>query len=109
MEGKEYFGRVSDHRKLMGKLDWKSEDDIKARFAEVGNKDPNAFSNNWGLYQMKAPVSQNYQVSVGRVIPGKGEDKFGVVASVGYRNTFSTQDIRMSRDGFEGAGEWPGV
>jgi outer membrane receptor protein involved in Fe transport len=107
LEGKEYFGRISDHRKLMGTFDWKSENDIKAKFAEVANKDANAFSNNWGLYQLKAPVSQNYQVSVGRVIPGKGTDRFGVVASVGYRNTFSTQDIRMSRDGFEGQENGP--
>lgn len=107
LEGKEYFGNVSDHRKLMGRLDWKSEDDIRAKFAEVGNKDQNAFSNNWGLYRMNAPLSQNYQISAGRVIPGKGTGKFGVVASVGYRNTFATQDIRMSRDGFEGQENGP--
>jgi len=103
LEGKEYFGQVSDRRKLMGSLDWKNESDVRAKFAEVAGKDGNAFSNNWGLYQFKAPLSQNYQVSVGRVMRGKKNDQFGLVASVGYRNTFSTQDVRMSRDGFQ----WP--
>lgn len=101
LEGKEYFGQVSDHRKLMGTLGWKSEADVHAKFNEV-SKDANAFSNNWGLYKFKAPVSQNYQVSVGRVIPGKGKSQFGVVASANYRNTLATQDVRMSRDGFAG-------
>jgi outer membrane receptor protein involved in Fe transport len=107
LEGKEYFGKIADHRKLMGTLDWKNENDVRAKFADIGNKDANAFSNNWGLYRLKAPLSQNYQVSIGRTIPGKGSDRFGVVASVGYRNTFSTQDVRMSRDGFEGQQNGP--
>lgn len=99
LEGKEYFGQVADHRKLLGRLNWKSENDIHTTFRESG-KAANAFSNNWGLYQLKAQPSQNYQVSAGKVIPGKRNDQFGLVASAGYRNTLATQDIRMSRDGF---------
>ncbi|HEY8915031.1 MAG TPA: TonB-dependent receptor [Chitinophaga sp.] len=106
LEGKEYFGRVADHRNLMGTLNWKSEADIHNKFLESG-KDANAFSNNWGLYKLKAHPSQNYQVSIGRVIPGKKSNQFGVVASIGYRNTLATQDIRMSRDGFEGQKDGP--
>ncbi len=102
LDSKQYFGQTADHRKLLGTLNWKNEADIRAKFQET-KQDPNAFSNNWGLYQLKAPVSQNYQVSVGRVIPGKHSDQFGVVASLSYRNTFATQDVRMGRDGFEGA------
>lgn len=101
LEGKEYFGQVSDHRNLMGALNWKNEGDIEKKFNEVANKDASAFSNNWGLYKFKAPLSQNHQVSIGRVIPTKGSSQFGVVASAAYRNTFSTQDVRMSRDGFQ--------
>lgn len=99
LEGKEYFGQVADHRKLLGRLDWKNENDIHTKFLEAG-KEASAFGNNWGLYQFKAQPSQNYQVSVGRVMPGKHNDQFGLVASAGYRNTLATQDVRMSRDGF---------
>jgi hypothetical protein len=100
LEGKEYFGQLSDHRKLLGTFDWKSEKDIETKFNETANKDNQAFSNNWGLHKFKAPLSQNYQISGGRVIPLKGNDQFGIVASVGYRNNLATQDVRMSRDGF---------
>jgi outer membrane receptor protein involved in Fe transport len=105
-ENKEYFAQVPDHRKIMGSLDWKNSTDVITKY-NASNKDGKQFSNNWGLYDLKAPLSQNYQIAAGRVIPGKGSSQFGVVGSLGYRNTLSTQDIRMSRDGFNGQEDTP--
>lgn len=97
-ENKEYLGQVASHRNLLGILDWKSRNDAIAKF-NASDKTANMFSNNWGLYNLKAAPSQNYQISGGRVMPVNGGE-IGVVASFGYRNTLSTQDVRMSRDGF---------
>jgi hypothetical protein len=105
-ENKEYFGQVPEHRKLLGTLDWKSAKDVTTKF-EASNKDGSQFSNNWGLYKLNAAPSQNYQIAGGRVIPGRGSNQFGVVGSIGYRNTLQTQDIRMSRDGFIGKEDTP--
>lgn len=100
-ENKEYLGQVASHRQLLGSLNWKNTDDVIAKF-NASNKNPDLFSNNWGLYNLKAPLSQNYQISGGRVMHGKGGNELGVVASLGYRNTLATQDVVMSRDGFYG-------
>ena len=99
LEGKEYFGAVSDHRKLFGKLDWKSTDDILKQYA-ADNKNPAKLSNNWGITSLKAQPSQNYQIAMGRVIPLKNDKQLGVVLAANYRNTLLTQDIQMHRDGF---------
>ncbi|MBS0030409.1 TonB-dependent receptor [Chitinophaga hostae] len=100
MDGREYWGQVSKHRELFGTLDWKSRNDIIDRYQSHSN-DPAIINNNWGLYRFTAHPSQNYQLSGGRVFPDHKGGQFGVVASVSYRNTLSTQDIRMSRDGFD--------
>jgi outer membrane receptor protein involved in Fe transport len=100
LEGKEYFGQVSDHRKLFGSLDWKNTQDITAKY-NANNKSADMFSNNWGLYQFKAQPSQNYQLTFGHVFNGQSSQHWGLVASAGYRNTLATQNVRMSRDGFE--------
>ncbi|MFY0252676.1 TonB-dependent receptor domain-containing protein [Chitinophaga sp. 30R24] len=101
LEGKEYFGQVSDHRKLLGSLNWKDKADIVTAFDTYKNSGKN-FSNNWGVTSFKAQPSQNYQLSVGRVLPQRGKGQFGFVLAGNYRNTLATQDIVMSRAGFEG-------
>lgn len=105
-ENKEFFGQIPEHRKLLGSLDWKDRNDIISKF-NSSTKDGTQLNNNWGIYNLKASPSQNYQLSAGRVIPGRGTSQFGVVASLGYRNTLSTQDVRMSRDGFNGKEDTP--
>ncbi len=105
-ENREFFATVASHRNLLGSLDWKSTTDVINKYNATG-KGASQFSNNWGLYQYNAPVSQNYQLSGGKVFNGKGSNQFGFVASGGYRNTYSTQDIRMSRDGFAGQLDGP--
>ncbi len=101
LDGSEYWGKAAPHRDLLGKLDWNNTAEIKAAYSAKGNQ-ATAFSNNWGVYEMKAPVSQNYQLSAGKVFNVSGKNQVGVVASASYRNTFQTQDIRMSRDNFDG-------
>ncbi|WP_090108089.1 TonB-dependent receptor domain-containing protein [Chitinophaga sp. CF118] len=103
MDGQEYWGKVAPHRDLLGKLDWTNTADVVAKYNTEGKK-TQLLSNNWGVYEMKAPVSQNYQLSGGKVFRLTAKDQFGIVASASYRNTFQTKDIRMSRDGFEGDG-----
>jgi outer membrane receptor protein involved in Fe transport len=101
LDGSEYWGKASPDRNLLGKLDWNSTDDIKAAYAAKGNKAA-AFSNNWGVEKMQAPLSQNYQLAAGKVIRLNDKHQLGMVLSGSYRNTFLTEDIRMSRDNFEG-------
>lgn len=100
LEGKEYWGKTADHRNLLGQTKWNNSADVIAKY-ESSNKDVKQFSNNWGVYEMKAPVSQNYQLSGGKVLPLAGNRQLGIVASASYRNTFQTQDIDMTRDGFD--------
>jgi len=102
-ENKEYLAQVPSHRNLLGTLDWKNTKDVISKY-NASSKDGTQLSNNWGLYNLKAAPSQNYQISGGRMAGG---GRFGVVASLGYRNTLSTQDIRMSRDGFAGQEDTP--
>ncbi|SEW20191.1 Outer membrane receptor proteins, mostly Fe transport [Chitinophaga sp. YR573] len=104
LEGQEYWGKAASHRNLLGKLDWTNTADVIAKY-NAENKQSVSFSNNWGVYEMKAPVSQNYQLSAGKVFHPTSKDQFGVVVSASYRNTFQTKDVRMSRDGFDGAGD----
>jgi outer membrane receptor protein involved in Fe transport len=102
LEGREYWGKPADHRQLLGSLDWKSKDDISNAF-NAGMAKGNHFNNNWGVTSFNAQPSQNYQLSLGRVLPGKGKGQFGIIAAGNYRNTLATQDVIMSRAGFEGA------
>lgn len=107
LEGKEYFGGLSNHRKLFGSFDWKSSADVlatgkfdKGRTMRLINKTD--LSNNWGLSEFKPAPSPNFQLSYGHVFPQMGKSgKMGIIASASYRNTLQTQDIQMSRDGFE--------
>ncbi|WP_167014878.1 TonB-dependent receptor [Chitinophaga sp. Cy-1792] len=96
LEGKEYSGQISDHRKWYGRTDWSSNKEL-ADAAAAWPKDKSMFNNNWILTDLKAPVSPNFQISGGKVL----NRHFGFVASLGYRNTFATQDVISGRDGFE--------
>lgn len=100
LEGKEYFGAISDHRKLFGRSDWNSVKDVEQYFDSKG-KAPASFGNNWAVHQMNAQPSQNYAISLGRAYSLKNEKKFGFVAAISYRNTFQTQDIISGRNGFD--------
>ncbi|WP_343305966.1 TonB-dependent receptor [Chitinophaga niabensis] len=104
LDGSEYRAQAAPHRNLLGKLDWSNTKDVIAAY-NAGGKNPRMFSNNWGLYDMNASPSQNYQLSAGRAIRLSAKDQLGVILALSYRNTFATQDIRMSRDGFEGSSE----
>ncbi|MBS0027303.1 TonB-dependent receptor domain-containing protein [Chitinophaga sp. 22321] len=99
LSGREYGGSVSSHRKLFGTLDWKDRDDIIKKLQESG-KTSLPLSNNWGITKMKAPVSPNFQASLGRVFRTGGGQQWGVVASASYRNTLATQDAILGREGF---------
>jgi hypothetical protein len=99
--GSEYAGKAAAHRELFGRLDWKDQQSIIDYFNTHG-KDPSLFNNNWGLYQRNAPASQNYQFALGRVRTLQQDRHLGVMLSATYRNTFQTQEINMTRDGFSG-------
>jgi outer membrane receptor protein involved in Fe transport len=99
LSGSEYRGSVSDQRKLFGTLDWKDRDDIIKKLDESG-KTSLPLSNNWGVTKFKAPVSPNFQASLGRVFRSEGSQQWGVVASASYRNTLATQDAILGREGF---------
>ncbi|MCW3487494.1 TonB-dependent receptor [Chitinophaga nivalis] len=101
LEGKEYWAKASNHRKFLGSFDWKNKSDMGHAFAENA-KNGKSFNNNWGVTSFKAQPSQNYQFALGRVLPLTNKSQFGVVASANYRNTLATQDVIMSRSGFEG-------
>ncbi|WP_249219502.1 TonB-dependent receptor [Chitinophaga sp. HK235] len=101
LEGKEYWAKASDHRKLLGKFDWKDRADIISAFdASIGKSEH--FNNNYGITSFNAQPSTNYQISLGRVLPEHGKGQFGVILAANYRNTLATQDVVMSRAGFEG-------
>ncbi|HEY9257071.1 carboxypeptidase-like regulatory domain-containing protein, partial [Chitinophaga sp.] len=100
LSGSEYRGSVSDQRKLFGTLDWKDRDDIIRKFDESG-KTSLPLSNNWGVTSFKAPVSPNFQASLGHVFRTGGGQQWGVTASASYRNTLATQDAILGREGFE--------
>lgn len=95
LEGKEYLGRISDHRQWMGKTDWNSRQEMMDAAANWDKSKP-YFANNWKLTGMNAPVSPNFQLSGGKVF----NSHFGMVAAAGYRNTFATQELVYGRDGF---------
>lgn len=103
----QYTGGIPDSRNLFGTLDWKSRNEIinsgnllPGATDERSFKDPAAVSNNWGLYNYTPLPSFNGQLSLGRTMPLQHERKLGFTASVSYRNTWQTQDMRMSRDGY---------
>jgi len=106
LEGKEYLGQVADHRKLFGRLDWKSSGDIVANLEQQDDQsysvqDLSSFPNNWGMYRFQAAPSSNLQASLGRVVPLRNEGhKLGIIASASYRNTMQTQDITMGTNDF---------
>lgn len=95
IENKQYLGQVPDHRLLMGKKNWNSRSEIVDAF------DYKKFQNDWALYTYYPNPSQNYLVSGGKVFDIKGGHKIGLTASLSYRNNWQTQDVFMSRNGFE--------
>ncbi|MET0394862.1 MAG: TonB-dependent receptor, partial [Chitinophagaceae bacterium] len=99
--GSEYLGKAGSHRDLLGKLDWTNTRDVVTTYNDRG-KDPRQFSNNWGLYEMNAQPSQNYQLAAGKTIQLSARNQLGLMLSVTYRNTLATQDVAMTRDGFTG-------
>ncbi|WP_238387637.1 TonB-dependent receptor [Pararcticibacter amylolyticus] len=105
--GTEYLGSVPDSRKLFGTIDWKSRTDIiNSGYFDAGQqddrilKDASLFSNNWGLKNYTPAPGYNGQFSIGRVMPLPKEQSLGFMFSTSYRNTWQTQDVRMSRDGY---------
>ncbi|WEK38214.1 MAG: TonB-dependent receptor [Candidatus Pseudobacter hemicellulosilyticus] len=103
----EYFGSIPGDRKLFGTVDWKSQSAI----VNSGNfnagtlddkllKDASLFANNWGLENYTPAPAYNGQLSLGKVVHLPKEQSLGLMLSASYRNTWQTQDIRMSRDGY---------
>lgn len=101
LTGSEMWAQRADHRNLLGSFDWKSTQEITEKFEGMG-KLSSSFSNNWGVYETDARPSQNYAASIGRIFNTRSTSKLGIIASLSYRNTLATQDIRMNRDGFGG-------
>ena len=99
LEGREYFGSVAKHRYLFGTLDWKTGFDAVRYYSGHGNS-ATLVSNNWGITSMKAQPSQNYQLSLGRVLKVAGSGELGITASAGYRNTLNRVDINTGREGW---------
>lgn len=108
---KEYLGRPSAHRELFGKLGWPDLSSIRAEtagrtpVAGTGNyeyplKKGQVVNNNWGLYNIKAHPSQNYQLAWGHVNNLGNSRQLGLLAAVSYRNTLQTQRVESQRDGF---------
>ena len=95
IENKQYLGGIPDNRKLMG-TNWESRKDIVEAFDAI------KIPNNWALYNYQPNPSQNYQLSGGRVISLKNNRRIGFIGAASYRNTWQTQDVRMSRNGYEG-------
>ncbi len=96
LEGKEYRGQISDHRKWFGGTNWNSTTEL-ANANATWEKGKPAYANNWILTDLKAPVSPNIQIAGGKII----NRHFGFVGAIGYRTTFSTQDVINGRDGFQ--------
>ncbi|SKA10137.1 Outer membrane receptor proteins, mostly Fe transport [Chitinophaga eiseniae] len=99
LSGSEYRGSTAKHRYLFGTLDWKDRFDAVDYYNKEG-KNAALFNNNWTITKFKAPVSPNFQASLGRVLRGGAGQQWGLVAAVSYRNTLSTQDIVLGREGF---------
>ncbi|MBC9931253.1 TonB-dependent receptor domain-containing protein [Chitinophaga qingshengii] len=99
LSGSEYWGNTAKHRYLFGTLDWKDRFDIADHYTKEG-KNAALFNNNWTITKFKAPVSPNFQASFGHVLRGDAGRQWGLVAAVSYRNTLSTQDIILGREGF---------
>jgi hypothetical protein len=97
---REYLGQYARHRYLYGEKSWQSLADIRTYKNAKG--DNAVLTNNWQPYYYDALPSQNYQVSLGRVmaLDAAKRSKLGVIASVSYRNTQSVQEIMTSRFGF---------
>ncbi|MDR6337596.1 outer membrane receptor protein involved in Fe transport [Filimonas zeae] len=102
LEGREYWGLAGKNRALLGRTDWKYASDVVNAFEGAG-KSAKLFSNNWGLYRMNAPLSRNGELSFGKVMQLSSRHKLGITGATGLRNTFQTQEVLMSRDGFNGA------
>jgi len=103
----EYTGGIPGDRKLFGTVGWKSYSDIiNSGHFDAGNqddkrlKDASLFSNNWGLKNYSPAPSYNGQLSAGKVLRLPKDQSLGFMFSASYRNTWQTQDIRMSRDGY---------
>lgn len=61
-----------------------------------------SFSNNWQVYNYVGKPTQNYQFSLGRLLPTKKpNDVFGIIASLNYRNNQNTQQVYSARGGFD--------
>lgn len=101
LEGREYWGLAGKSRNLLGSSKWKYASDIVNTYENLG-KTTKLFSNNWGVYRFNAPVSRNGELSFGRVVQLGNRRKLGITAAAGLRNTFQTQQVIMSRDGFSG-------
>lgn len=99
LSGSEYRGSTAKHRYLFGTLDWKDRFDAVDYYNKEG-KNAALFNNNWAVTKFKAPVSPNFQASFGHVLRGNAGQQWGLVAAVSYRNTLSTQDIVLGREGF---------
>ncbi|WP_160712631.1 TonB-dependent receptor [Chitinophaga solisilvae] len=100
LEGKEYFAKASNHRKMLGEFNWKSRADMVTAF-NANEAKGGGFNNNWGFSRFNAQPSQNYQVSGGYILPRQGRGQIGIIAAANYRNTLQTQDVRMGKAGFE--------
>lgn len=100
LSGSEYRGSTAKHRYLFGTLDWKDRFDAVDYFNKEG-KSAALFNNNWAVTKFKAPLAPNFQASFGRVLRGSAGQQWGLVAAASYRNTLSTQDILLGREGFE--------
>lgn len=116
LSSREYLGLASKSRYLLGKLNWKNTKEIMENTewnGQYGNtsayklKDPTRISNNWQPYIRKAHPSQNYQLSLGRVIHLKENNQLGFLASLSYRNTLQTQRVGLDRNGFRDDAEFP--
>ncbi|PUZ25175.1 TonB-dependent receptor [Chitinophaga parva] len=98
LDNQSYLALPGKSRYFMGSLDYKSNKEMFQRF-DASGKNVSAVNNNWGIAAMKAPVSQNYQLSAGHVFK-QGSRQMGIMASAGYRNNFATQDIVMAQNGY---------
>lgn len=101
LDNRAYLGGTPTHRYLLGQKNWNNPADAIKSYNNSGAP-ATAFSNNWTLYRFNAPVSHNYEWSAGKSITLRNGHRLGIIASAIYRNTFLTQKVKMSRDGFNG-------
>lgn len=97
---REYLGSYAKHRYLFGRKSWNSLTDIRAY--QYQHASETILSNNWTPYWYAAEPSRNFQASLGRVLKAgnDGQNRFGFLASVTYRNTQSIQEIGTTRNEF---------